>query len=319
MTKRIAFLFPGQGSQKVGMGKDFFERFTVAKQVFQEADQALGYSISEICFNGPEEELKKTENTQPAILTTSIAILRVCEEFGLKAEMAAGHSLGEYSALVAAESLPFEDAVKTVRQRGRLMVEAVPYGKGTMAAVLKLDRETIQRICDETPGVVEPANYNNSTEVVISGEVEAVRAAAEKLKEAGAMKVVELNVSGPFHSSLLQPASDGLAQVLENIAIQDPKFTVYANYSAEPSTDAHLVRENLIKQVSGAVKWQDSMEKMITAGIDTFIELGTGGVLKGMMKRIDKTVTTFSIDTVEALENVLGQLGIDVNEMDQIK
>lgn len=319
MNRRIAFLFPGQGSQKVGMGKDFFDRFTVARQVYQAADQALDFPISEICFDGPEEELKKTENTQPAILTTSIAILRVCEQFGLRAEMAAGHSLGEYSALVAAQSLRFDDAVKTVRQRGRLMVEAVPYGKGTMAAVLKLDRETVRRICKETEGVVEPANYNNSTEIVISGEVHAVRAAGEKLKAAGAMKVVELNVSGPFHSSLLQPASDGLAKILEAIEIADPTLTVLANYTAEPSVNAAMVRENLIRQVAGAVKWQDSVEKMIAAGIDTFVEIGTGGILKGMMKRIDKNATALSIDSVEALESVLSELGISVNEMEQIK
>ncbi|AZR72747.1 malonyl CoA-acyl carrier protein transacylase [Anoxybacter fermentans] len=319
MSQKIAFIFPGQGSQKVGMGKDFYDRFIEARKVFQAADEALGFKISEICFNGPEDELKKTENTQPAILTTSIAILRVLEQFGIKPDMVAGHSLGEYSALVAAGSLSFEDAVKTVRERGRLMVEAVPYGKGTMAAIIKLDRKTIEKICAETEGIVEPANYNNPAEVVISGEVEAVRAASEKMKEAGALKVVELKVSGPFHSSLLQPASDGLAEVLADVEVKDPKVPVIANYTAEPSKTAAEVKENLIKQVSGAVKWQDSVEKMINEGIDTFIEIGPGNVLTKMMKRINRKVKALSINSIESLESVLKELGIDVSELEQTK
>ncbi len=300
------------------MGKEFFDRFVEAKEVFNAADQALDYKISDICFNGPEEDLKKTENTQPAILTTSIAILRVFERFGLKPEMVAGHSLGEYSALVTADSLSFEDAVRTVRDRGRFMVEAVPYGEGTMAAVLMLDRETILKICEETEGVVEPANYNNPTEVVISGEVQAVREAAEKMREAGAKKVVELKVSGPFHSSLLKPASDKLAKVLENIEIQNPEVTVISNFTAEPAKDSNMVRENLINQISGAVKWQDSIEKMIDEGIDTFIEIGPGKVLKSMMKRINKNVTALNINSIETMESTLKALGIEVEQLGDV-
>ncbi len=314
MSRRIAFLFPGQGSQTVGMGKDFYDHYSEAKEIFDTADQALGFKISEICFAGPEEELKKTENTQPAILTTSIAILRVLEKYGLKGEMAAGHSLGEYSALVAANSLSFADAVRTVRQRGRFMVEAVPYGEGTMAAVLKVERQLIEKICQETEGIVEPANYNNRTEIVISGEVKAVRAAAEKLKEAGALKVVELNVSGPFHSSLLKPASDGLQGVLTNIRINDPQIIVYSNYTAEPSKNADEVRENLIKQVSNSVKWQDSIEQMIKAGIDTFVEIGPGSTLKNMLKRIDKKVAAYNVDSIQALES-LKEVGLLMEEV----
>ncbi len=301
------------------MGKDFYDRFLKAKEVFEAADRALDYKISDICFNGPEEELKKTENTQPAILTTSIAILRVFEQFGVKPEMVAGHSLGEYSALVTANSLSFEDAVKTVRERGRFMVEAVPYGEGTMAAVLKLDREMIQNICDETEGVVEPANYNNPTEVVISGGVKAVRDAMERMRDAGAMKVVELNVSGPFHSSLLKPASDKLVQVLADVEIQDPSIDVISNYTANTAKNAAEVRDNLVCQISSAVKWQDSIEKMIDDGIDTFIEIGPGKVLKSMMKRINKKVTALNINSIETMESVLTKLGIEVKECEEIR
>lgn len=304
MKPKIAFFFPGQGSQKVGMGKDFFERFEEAREVFEAADRALGFKISELCFQGPEEELKKTENTQPAILTTSIAILRVLEKYGLKADMAAGHSLGEYSALVAAGSLAFEDAVRTVRERGKLMVKAVPYGQGTMAAVLLLDREIIEKVCNETPGVVEPANYNNATETVISGEVAAVRAAADKLRQLGAKKVVELNVSGPFHSSLLKPASEGLAEVLKDVIFETPQFSVYSNYTGDISFQPIEIRENLIDQVSHSVKWQDSVEKMIRTNVDLFIEIGPGSTLKNMLKRIDRQAKAYSVNSVEALETL---------------
>lgn len=309
--RKIAFVFPGQGSQYVGMGKEFASEYTQAQEIFENANKKLGISLSNLCFNGPEEELRLTSNTQPAILTVSVAILKVLETEGIKANYVAGHSLGEYSALVAAGALQFNDAVWLVRQRGTFMQEAVPPGEGTMAAILGLELEQLEALCQEASivGVVEPANYNSPGQIVIAGATPAVEKAMELSKKYGAKRAMRLAVSGPFHSSLLQPASLRLAEALQQIQLQDAAIPVVANISAEVELDAAVIRDNLIRQVSGAVKWQQSVEKLITLGVNTFVEIGPGKVLNGLIKKIDKNVEMFNIEdkasfiqTVDALK-----------------
>jgi [acyl-carrier-protein] S-malonyltransferase len=288
---KVAFVFPGQGSQKVGMGRDAFEASDAARKVFQESDEALGESLSQLCFDGPEEDLKLTSNTQPAVLTASIAILRALDA---PFDVVAGHSLGEYSAHVAAGTLPLRDAVRLVRKRGEYMQEAVPYGQGSMAAVLKADRGLVERICAEVPGLVEAVNFNSPEQIVIAGETSAVGEAGTKLKAAGA-RASTLPVSAPFHSSLMEPAEARLRADIERAAFSDPNVPVYVNVDAKPIRDSAAARDALIRQVSRPVLWEESVRKMIDDGVSLFVEVGPGRVLSGLLARIDKRAGRVSV------------------------
>lgn len=302
-SRKIAFVFPGQGSQYVGMGKEIWDYYQIAKKVYHQGDEKLGLLLSNLCFYGPEEELRLTANTQPAILITSAAILKVLEMEGIRPDYTAGHSLGEYTALVAAGSLTIPDAVWLVRQRGLLMQEAVPPGQGTMAAIIGLSIEEVQTVCKEISReeVVEPANYNCPRQVVIAGHVGAVERAMQLAREKGAKRAIPLSVSGPFHSSLLEPASIRLAEVLEQVLISRPWVPVVSNCQAEFTDDPRQIKENLVKQVSSAVLWEQSVEKLLAVGVTTFIEIGPGKVLTGLIKKIDKEVEVFNIEDGESL------------------
>jgi [acyl-carrier-protein] S-malonyltransferase len=288
---KVAFVFPGQGSQKVGMGREAYEASDAARAAFDEADEALGESLSQLCFEGPEEDLKLTANTQPAVLTTSVALLRALDE---PFDVVAGHSLGEYSAHVAAGTLELADAVKLVRKRGQYMQEAVPYGEGAMAAILKADRGLVERVCAEVPGVVEAVNYNSPQQIVIAGETEAVGAAGVKLKAAGA-RASTLPVSAPFHSSLMRPAEHRLGEDIERIEFRDPSVPVYVNVDAAPVTEAARAKKALVRQVSRPVRWEQSVRRMIEDGVSLFVEVGPGRVLSGLLARIDKGAGRVSV------------------------
>ncbi|MDN5331136.1 MAG: [acyl-carrier-protein] S-malonyltransferase [Tepidanaerobacteraceae bacterium] len=304
---KVAFLFAGQGAQYVGMGLDLVKNFERAKVIFEKADEALGFSISDICFYGPEEKLKETANTQPAILTHSVACYCLLKEKGIVPDVVAGLSLGEYSALVAAESLEFEDAVKVVRKRGIYMQEAVPLGEGAMAAIIGLGRQDVIKACElaSDEGVVEAANFNSPDQIVISGHVKAVEKALKIAKEKGAKKAVMLPVSAPFHCSLLKPAGEKLGKELEKTNIKPAKIPVICNVTAEKVTDPAAIKELLIKQVSSPVLWEDSILKMKELGVDTFVELGPGRALSGMVKKIDRSLTALNVEDSESLANVI--------------
>lgn len=297
---KSAIVFPGQGSQAPGMGKDLAEKFAVARQVFEEADDALGFAISRLCFEGPVEDLQLTENTQPAILTVSVAAFRVLREAGIDAPaFVAGHSLGEYSALVASEVLSLTDAVRTVRARGRYMQEAVPVGTGAMAAVLGGELGAVERICAEASGdqVCSVANFNSPGQAVIAGNTEAVDRAVELLKGV-AKRVIKLNVSAPFHCALMKPAQERLAQDLEQLDFKEPAMPVVTNVDARPTTAPNELRDALVRQVSAPVRWVDSMQLLIEQGVDTFIEAGPGKVLSGLMRQTNRDVKTVNVEDV---------------------
>jgi [acyl-carrier-protein] S-malonyltransferase len=304
----IAYIFPGQGSQAVGMGKDLYENFGVSREVFEEADAALGFSLSEMCFSGSEADLQLTANTQPAILTTSVAAFRAMEESGFPMpDFVAGHSLGEYSALVAAGAMSFSDAVKTVRKRGTYMQEAVPTGVGAMAAILGLPLETVEVACEEAGQgeICSPANINSPAQIVIAGNTEAVDRAIELLKTRGAKRAIKLNVSAPFHCDLMLPAQDKLAKDLAGIGFRDARFPIIENVSAEANTKGERVRAALTEQVSSPVLWAASIENLINENVDTFVEVGAGKVLSGLVRQINRDVRCLNVENAESLKNTL--------------
>lgn len=308
---RTAFIFPGQGAQYIGMGREMAEAFPSSANVFDTASEALGYDIREMVFEGDEETLKITENTQPAILTASIACLMPLVEKGICAEATAGLSLGEYSAHVYAKTFEFSDAVRLVRKRGRYMQQEVPEGTGTMAAIIGLDNDTVIDCCRQASvnGIVEPANFNCPGQVVVAGEVPAVEKLVEICTEKGAKRAVVLPVSAPFHCSMLKGAGEKLKTELEKVRMNDPQVPVIANVSADYIKDASKAKECLISQVSRPVLWEESIRKMINDGIDTFVEIGPGKVLCGFLKRIDRKVTAFNIENIETLKKAMDLLG----------
>ena len=311
--EKIAFLFPGQGSQKVGMGKDFCAEFDAAREVYQQADQLLDFSLSSLSFQGPEEKLGQTEYTQPAVLTASWAISRVLEEeYGLQPTHAAGHSLGEYTALLQAGSLDFPSALQLVQIRGRLMEEAYPAGQGTMAAIIALQREEVNRICEQLKeqGVVVPANFNCPGQVVISGSKEAVERAAELAEEEGARRVIFLKVSGPFHSPLMQEAADKYGQKIEATTFREPGIEVVANATGGLVSTVAEIKKALIQQLTATVKWEDSMRLLVNRGVDTLIEVGPGEVLKGLMRRIDRKPRILNVEDPASLQKTIEELDL---------
>lgn len=305
---KIAFVFPGQASQYVGMGKELCSKFSEAAAVFEKADTVLGFSLSRLCFEGPQEELNKTAVTQPAVLTTSLACLAVLQKAGGPVPVAAaGHSLGEYSALVAAGSLSFEDAVRLVRKRGQYMQEAVPLGEGGMAAVMGLPAEDVAAVCREasTTGVVEAVNLNCPGQVVIAGDMTGLKAAEPLLKEAGARRVISLPVSAPFHSRLMIPAGEKLAKALDGVALADPSIPVVANVSADYVRTGQEVKASLIRQVSSPVRWEESVRRLIASGIQIFVEVGPGKVLSGLIKKTSREALLYNVEDLASLEKVL--------------
>jgi [acyl-carrier-protein] S-malonyltransferase len=302
---KIAYIFPGQGSQYPGMGKELADTFPVARQIFEEADDALGLKLSAICFSGSDEQLRLTANTQPAILTTSIAVLRVLQqETGLQADFLAGHSLGEYSALVCSGALSFVDAVRTVRARGTFMQEAVPVGTGTMAAMLSIEKEELEDICREAAQgeVVSPANFNSPGQIVIAGSTAAINRAIEIAKGRGFRKAMLLPVSAPFHCAMMKPAAERLSDVLDAITVSEMALPVIANATALPNAAREDVRALLVTQVCAPVLWEQSVTAMVGLGVTRFVEIGPGKVLCGLVKRISKETEQVNIEDIAGLK-----------------
>ncbi len=308
----VAFLFPGQGSQAAGMGRDLHDNFPEAAAVFEEADDALGFALSQVIFNGPEEQLRLTEFTQPAVVTVSIAAERALRARGVTPACVAGHSLGEYAALVSAGALSFQDAVRAVHARGQYMQQAVPAGEGAMAAILGLDADAVRGACaaaaSETDAVVSPANLNSPEQTVISGAAAAVERAAALAKEAGARRAVMLQVSAPFHCALMRPAQDRLAKLLDALDFKDAAVPVIVNVDARAETAAAALRDGLIRQVTGAVRWVESMRLLISMHPTRFIEVGPGKVLSGLLRQIDRAQTALNVEDSASLEKTLAAL-----------
>jgi [acyl-carrier-protein] S-malonyltransferase len=309
---KIAFIFPGQGSQYVGMAKDFIENFKESKEVFDLASGILGFDLAQLCMHGPAEKLNMTENTQPAILATSIAILRPLERRGLAAGAAAGHSLGEYTAITAAGGFELKDAISLVQKRGRYMQEAVPEGAGLMAAILGMDRDAVEKTCLDASknGIVAPANYNSPGQIVIAGEKNAVEKAMELARAAGAKKVVPLAVSVPSHCSLMKQAGDRLAKELDTVAISDLRIPIVNNADAKFITTAAELKPSLLRQISSSLYWDDSINRMTEQGYDTFIEIGPGKVLSGLVKRIARDAKVMNVEDQKSMGETLGALGL---------
>ncbi len=307
---KLAFLFPGQGAQVVGMGKDFFDAYDLAKKRFAEADDALGYSISKLCFEGPADRLQLTEHTQPAILTVAVIASELLRAEGIEPEIAAGHSLGEYAALVAAGVLSFQDAVLLVHKRGAYMQEAVPVGEGAMAAVIGLDDETIISVCAEASaaGAVQAVNFNCPGQTVIAGTAKGVETAVQMLQEKGAKKAVILPVSAPFHSTLMAPAAKKLAAELDKVTLHDAAFPVVSNYTGGLQQSAAEIKANLVAQADHPVRWIACVNTMRDFGADTYVECGPGKTLAGFNKRIDKALKSLNVENVESLQKTLDTL-----------
>jgi len=307
---KVAFVFPGQGSQYAGMGREVSQKFPVARAAFDEANAALDFPISRLCFEGPEEDLKLTENTQPAILTTSTALFRVLDEKGVRPDFVAGHSLGEYSALVAAGALKLGDAARLVHRRGRYMQEAVPVGAGAMAALLGLETAAVASVCERAAQgqVVSPANLNSPGQVVIAGNREAVERSVALAKDAGAKRAILLQVSAPFHCALLKPAEERLSVDLDRCSIADLRFPLVTNVDAATVRTGAEARRALKRQVSRPVRWQESIRRLLDEGVRTFVEVGPGKVLLGLIRSIDKSVTMLNVEDEKSVEFALSAL-----------
>ncbi len=308
MSDNLVFMFSGQGSQYVGMGKELYENYEAAKNILDEANQILDFDLKDLIFNGPEEDLNDTKNTQPAIYTVSAMVKAVLNENGLQASAAAGHSLGEYSALHAAGVLSFGDGLKLVRRRGELMDQADPDGRGTMAAVIGLADEEVEAVLEEIDGIVAVANYNSPGQVVISGEVEAVGAAEKALSEKGAKRVIPLSVSGAFHSPLMEPAKKELKNTIEAVDFEDAQIPLIANVTADYVNSSREIKSALIKQLDSSVRWVETIERFKEDGYEDYVEVGPGRVLKGLMRRIDRSLNAYNVEDEKSLKKTLKKL-----------